>query len=169
MEIIKKILMVPVIIFVILLVVYKIYWFVNRHESIPTTIINDPDLRKKVLIASQGSEFKNALVDKLIGDLKDRSIYIKVVDVADLPEVSGEGWSNIVVIHTTEWYKAPKGVRKYLKQAEDLGNTVLVTTSGEGSWKPSGYDVDVITSASEMSDIDKVIREVMGKIDRPRR
>ena len=61
---------------------------------------NDPELDTKLLIASQGSEYKTALVEAIVSQLYSDSINISLTDVTKLPLVIESEWSAVLVIHT---------------------------------------------------------------------
>ena len=147
-----------------ILVWYFIYVQIYKMDVIDTSEINKPDLDTKVLIASQGSEFKNTLVEKLTNDLKSKPCYIKIVDATTLADQTCEGWNAVVILHTTEWYKAPKAVHTFLDNARDLGKVFLVTTAGDEETRLD-YTVDAVTSSSVMEEIDAISKKVLDKIN----
>lgn len=72
----------------LLLIAFGIYLLLNIQGEAESFEVGSPELEQKVLIANQGSNFKNALVDSLTEHLKEKSFYIKVVDVSALGEVN---------------------------------------------------------------------------------
>src|SRR5688572_7440371 len=61
----------------------------------------------RVLIATQGSDFKDALTAGLVAHLQRRSAFVKVIDVTALGGIQEADWNAIVVIHTWEMRKPP--------------------------------------------------------------
>lgn len=51
---------------------------------------NSSDYNRKLLIATQGSEFKNALTQEVIQYYKTDSIFIQIIDVATLESIDVE-------------------------------------------------------------------------------
>jgi len=62
--------------------------------------VNTPKSEIRVLIATQGSEFKDAVVAGVVDHLKRKGAYIKVIDVSALPQVNENKWNAVVVLHT---------------------------------------------------------------------
>ncbi len=153
MKIIKRIIIIIGIIIVLLIALFGIYLLSHRQGVIKTSEIVNPEARKTVLIASQGSKFKNELVDSIVTRLKNKPLAIKVVDVTTLQEEDETDFPAIVIIHTTEKGQLQPDVKKFLDRSKNLKNILLVTTSGQGDWQTKDYHVDVITSASRRSEL----------------
>lgn len=155
---------------VLLTIILSILWIgYTRKYSMKTATgfeINNPDLDKKILIGTQGSEYKDALVKKLTDVLKEREVYIKVIDDLILKQTNPDDWDVAILIHTTEMWKIAEGARDFLKRSKDLNKVILITTSGEGDWKQEEFEVEAITSASEMSDIDSIVEKTIKKTDK---
>ena len=157
------------VVLVLTTIILSILWVgYTRKYSMKTAAgleFNSPDLDKKILIGTQGSEYKDALVKKLTDILKEREVYVKVIDDLLLKETNPDDWNVIILIHTTEMWKIAEGARDFLKRAKDLNKVILITTSGEGDWKQEEFEVEAITSASEMSDIDSIVEKTIKKLD----
>ncbi|UCG92092.1 MAG: hypothetical protein JSV97_13735 [candidate division WOR-3 bacterium] len=152
-------------IIVVLVVVFGIYLFMNRQRVIEPFAVGSVETEHKVLIASQGSDFKNALVESLTTHLQERQVYIRIIDVTSLQEVNEQEWDGLVLIHTTENWKLQPAVKAYLDRAKDLDKIVVVTTSGSGEWKTEDYDVDVLTSASKTKELPALITNILFRLD----
>lgn len=125
--------------------------------------VNTPELKNRVLIATQGSEFKDAVVVGIVDHLKKRDAYIKVVDVAVLQQVNHDKWNAVVIIHTWENWKPQADAKAYLERVKDLKKIIVLTTSGNGGHKIEG--VHAITSASEINDIPSYILNMNARLD----
>lgn len=125
--------------------------------------VNSPELKSRVLIATQGSEFKDAIVAGVVDHLKQRQVYIKVVDVAALQQVSEDKWNAVVLIHTWQNMKPQADARKFLERVKDFSKVIVLTTSGEGDFKMEG--VDAITTASAMADVPSRVADIRTRLD----
>jgi len=47
-----------------------------------------------------------------------------------------------------------------------MDKIVLVTTSGSGDPKTDAWEVDTISAASEMNDLDRITQTVLSKLER---
>lgn len=125
--------------------------------------VNTPELKHRVLIATQGSDFKDAVVAGIVDHLKQRHAYIKVIDIAALPQVNEDKWNAVVVIHTWENWKPQVDAKVYLEHVKNLSKVIVLTTSGEGDYKIEG--VNAITSASVMADIPARILDIKNRLN----
>jgi hypothetical protein len=164
MKALKILLIVIGSIIALFIIVFGIYLLLNIQGEAESFEVGSPELDKKALIASQGSEFKNALVDSLTTHLKGKSLYIKVVDVSALGEVKEEEWNALILINTCQQYRLHPDVKKYLDNANNLSEVILVITSGSGEWKTDEYDVDIFTSASKMSELKPMVSSILTRI-----
>jgi len=125
--------------------------------------VNDPHATPRVLIATQGSEFKNAVVAGVVEHLKARAAYIKVIDVSALPGIDEGEWNAIVLVHTWEMRKPPKEAKAFVEGVRGSGKLVVLTTSGAGDFRMDG--VDAISSASVIADVPSRAAEVSARLD----
>lgn len=126
--------------------------------------VNSPTLSTKILIATQGSSFKEALVMSLIEQLRTQAVYINVVDVSALPTMKEDDWQAIVIVNTCEGGQMQTDVNAYLAQAKALQKVVLLTTSGSGTWQPTGLSIDSISSASRKQRIAPLVVEMVQRV-----
>jgi len=126
--------------------------------------VNQPSEPNKILIATQGSEYKDELVANLIDSLRPRQLYIKVVDVSALPNVSVASWNAIVIIHTWEMSKPPEQVQSFLGENEKSKKLIICTTSGDGNETIDG--IDGITGESDPTNLSERTREILKRIDK---
>ena len=146
------------------IIAFGIYLLVNIQGVIQPFEINSPDAKHKVLIASQGSGFKNMLVSGLVDKIKNSPTYIRVVDVTSLSEVDEAGWNAVVLIHTTQYGRMQPDAMEYLGRAKELDKVVLVTTSGSGRWKTEEFDIDTLTSASRKAKVGLLINTITHRL-----
>ncbi|MEW6669164.1 MAG: hypothetical protein AB1512_28465 [Thermodesulfobacteriota bacterium] len=119
-----------------------------------------------VLVASRSSEFKRTLVDKLAEALLSAGMAQKTVGVGDLKEIDTSDYDMIVVISTCLGWELDRDVESFLSGKERQANIILVTTSASGAWVPDrgGRDFDAVSSASKMTTLDGVVRDVIARI-----
>ena len=165
MKVFKRVLIVIGSLIVLFVLVFGIYLLMNRQSVAEPFEVGSPDSGKKVLIATQGSDYKNLMVDTLTSRLKGEDIYIRVIDISGLSEIDQKDWNAEVIIHTTEGYRLPEVVKEYLGRIENPDEVVLLITSGSGEWKPEECEVDVFTSASKVSDIQEKANSIEKKVN----
>ena len=141
------------------------YIFVNIQGVIEPFKVGSPEAENKILIASQGSDFKDNLLEMLVQELKGENKYLYVVDCTKLGNEVFSDWDVIVIIHSAQIHKMPREAELFLKRSIDLSKVILVTTSGAGDEKIEVFEVDAISTASRISKIYKVINWLIPKVE----
>jgi hypothetical protein len=139
---------------------YRIHFAMNPVEGFT---VNKPSSEQRLLIATQGSAFKDAVVAGIVEHLRQRPIFIRVIDVSALSDVNDREWDVIVVLHTIEYGKAPVPAQAFVNRAGDAGTVVVLSTSGAGDFKIEG--IDAISSASRTTDVSARVDELLGRIE----
>lgn len=141
-------------------------WYRVHYSMDPakTFEVNSPTAREHVLIATQGSAFKDAVVRGVVERLEKRPAYVKVIDVASLSDVREADWNAIVVLHTWEMSKPPRAVTAFIDRAQAKERLVVLATSGEGSQHIAG--VDTVTSASAMEKAPAQAEQIVSRLEK---
>lgn len=147
--------------FVLLMGLYKL---LNSQGIIESYEVNLKGRGKRVLIATQGSDYKADLVSALIKGLEGQANYIKVIDVTSLDEVDHSDWEAIVLINTCEAGKMQPDAVSFLERVDGRERVVVVTTSGDGGWVPRNDSYDTISTASEKGNIEPVVDTVLARL-----
>ena len=149
----------------VIIVVGFLAWYRVHFAMDPAAAfsVNDPESERRILIATQGSAFKDAVVAGIVDRLRQRSVFIQVLDVGSLSGVNERDWDAIVLLHTIEYGRAPAAAQAFVDRAERTGRVVVLSTSGAGDFKIEG--VDAISSASRMTDVPALVDELLARID----
>lgn len=147
-------------IFLIILTIFSI-WYKEKYSMgiVESYTINAIDSDDSVLIATQGSEFKDELTLKLIEHLGSTNTFIKVVDVTNLMEEKVEGYDAVIIMHSWEMWSTPSEVRSFLNTVGEKDKIYCIGTSGSGDLELEG--VDGISSASEIINIDYILKKTL--------
>ena len=124
--------------------------------------VNSPSSKDHILIATQGSKFKDSVVYEVIDELKTKSIYIRVIDVSDLTTVKEGDWTAIIILHTWENWKPQKDAKLFIQQIKDKQKLIVLATSGQGNYTIE--DIDGITSASKLTDVSDKAKELTERV-----
>ena len=152
----------PVLLFGVLLFIYIL---MNRQGVIEPYQVGNPNAENKILIASQGSDFKNSLVNILIKEFKEDNNYLSVIDCTELEKENHEYWDAVIIIHTMQIHKMPKEAKVFLAEENDLSRIMLVSTSGGGDDIVTDFDVDAISTPSRSSVTPQIIEWVKEKME----
>ena len=117
-----------------------------------------------VLIASQNTKFKEAVVSEIYDELKRKAFYLKIVDVRHLRSQSTREFSAVVIISKSMAGRPDPRVESFIDNHPQKDKFIVLTTGLASSWKPDTPGVDAISSASVMEQRDKIARSIVDKI-----
>lgn len=161
----RRLLLVIALALLVLLVSGSIYGYYTRHGMRPVAEreIGSPTAPRRVLIATQGSLFKDRLVTSLVARVQGPDTYVRVIDIDTLGKLDAGDWQAIVLVHTWEFGNPPAAASDLVAAAADPRRILAVTTSGMGRQKLPG--VDAISSASVVDDVPALVYELGARID----
>lgn len=161
----KKILISVLSIIIVFFLFAAWYQYEYSMDKVSPFQINSPETSQKLLIATQGSAFKDAINSNIINYYQDnQAIYIKVIDVEGLDDVKPENFNALVIMHTWESWKAPMPVEKFIRRlGENQEKIVVLTTSGSGTYKMK--EVDALTGESKLESVDYFTDQIIKKLD----
>jgi hypothetical protein len=162
-KILIALILIPILTAILLVSVYLI---LNIQGVIQSFERGNAFANNKILIASQGSEFKSKLVNELIRQIYDEDTFIRVIDIRELETQNNEDWNACILVHTMEIHKPPRMVDEFLSRSSDLSNTICVRTSGGGDETKKDHNVDAISSASRSSAITPITELIISKLNK---
>lgn len=145
------------------LVIYVILYYPRKAEAFE---FNASPTAKQILIATQGSQFKNVLSEALIDTLRKSSVRIKGIDVGSLSEVNDADWDRILIVNSFI-IQLNKHIDRFIHRAQTTENILVYVTSGGADWLPQPkLQVDALTSASRMEYIDDLVHLITDWMER---
>lgn len=141
-------------------------WYQNRYsmDIIEEFEVNSPSENSKLLIATQGSEFKNTITTAIVDYYKTEPIYIKVLDISSLADVNPANYDALLIVHTWEMWKPPSTIQTFMDRTVDERNKMIVlTTSGEGNYKMEG--IDAFTGESKLDKTPMYVGNIIKKLN----
>jgi hypothetical protein len=118
----------------------------------------------RLLIATQASKFKDAVVAELRNTLGKNACFIKVIDVKGLIDQSTDDYHAVVIISQCMAGRPDPRVEAFIDEVSQKNKVVLLTTGALASWKPDSSQVDAMTSASRLSESSAVAQSIVGKV-----
>lgn len=120
-----------------------------------------------VIVASRNSAFKKALVKELSQTMQSMGVTQRTIGVSGLENIDASQYDAVVVISSCIAWGLEREVQLFLERQNKNSNIILVTTSGEGGWLPNNidHDIDAISSASTLTTVDAVTRDVIAQIN----
>ena len=107
--------------------------------------------QSRVLIATQNSDFKQAVIQAIRDTLENNSSYIKVIDVKKLPYESTEDYNAVILLNECMAGRPDPRVESFIDDAPEKEKLVVLITGRLDSWKPESPRVDAMSSASVMT------------------
>jgi len=126
-----------------------------------------PEATQEILIASRESEFKEKIITTIVENYQGQNVNIKIIGLSDVIAENPADYRAVLLINTCMSWDMDRKVNSFLKKYPDRDNIIVLTTSGSGEWLPKKKKrrFDAISSASEMTDVDQVAKEITEKID----
>ena len=160
----RKILLVFLSIALVFLVFMFWYQYEYAMDHAQEYEVNSPAENSRLLLATQGSDFKNAITTAIVDYYKTESVYIKVIDISALVGVNPNNYDALLIIHTWENWKPPSSVKSFMDRTTDYRDKMVVlTTSGEGSYKMEG--IDAFTGESILEETPNHVGEIIKKLN----
>lgn len=141
------------------------YRYQFSMDMVETYEVNPQIQNQNILIATQGSDFKNALVQKIVKHYGSQSIYIKVTDVSNLGKVDESVWNAILILHTWENWEPQPDAKFFLNRVKNKNKVIVLATSSSGYENLNVEGIDGITGASEMDDVPDKVEEIKNRLD----
>lgn len=117
-----------------------------------------------VLIANQGSEFKNAVVEKLREEMKGSGVSFAVQKLNILSRASPDEWDAVVILHAVKMGSINKNVERFLNRVNDPSRVIVCTTCGQEDVIPGKYGIDSITAASKVYEIEAAVTRIAEQL-----
>jgi len=135
-------------------VTYVILYYPRKVEPFE---ISGSNQSKNILIATQGSDFKNLLVQTLTDSLEISEVNVKGINVKDLSDVDEDAWDKILIINSFI-VQLNRHVEQFTHNTNTPEKILLMVTSGGADWQPNhDLKVDAITSASRSAHIKSLL------------
>lgn len=133
-------------------------------RTVETSEIGRSSYTHRVLLATQYSEFKEAVVTRILESFKGDPVYFKVIDVRNLEEESTEPYQAVFIANTCIAWRLDSHVVDFLERTREKEKIILLTTAGGNKWQPKVAGVDAITSASNRMKVEEVAEIIIGRI-----
>ena len=122
--------------------------------------------RLNFVFASDASEFKDSIRNKLIARYKDQC-NIDIVNIGKLKDIRTENYDVVLIMDTCmAWSTFNPSLKSFLENQTNHNNIVLFMTANDLDWEYRYKGVDAITSASEIENEESVYLELAEKIDK---
>ena len=122
------------------------------------------DCNRRVLIATQQSEFKETIVADITDALKEDACYVRVVDVTELGSESPQDYSAVIIANTCIAWRLNRTVKGFLEEVQDRNRVFLITTANGEECEEPPPGVDAVTAASKTGRPSEIVQEAVEKV-----
>ena len=133
-------------------------------KMVKTIEHGDPGADTRVLIASEASDFKQAVIEQVVARFQNEGLFFKITDLQNLADERTNAYAAVIIINScVAWQLNPK-VNAFIKTADSLEKVILLTTAGDQDWQPGVEGVDAITAASMPADVETIADKINAKL-----
>jgi hypothetical protein len=134
---------------------------------VSTITFGDIDSKKRLLIATQKSEFKDAVVNNVVAGLESERIFIEIIDVSNLLTQEADDYHAILIVNNYRYFRINRDVSHFLERTEQpvKKKILLLNTAGNPGRVDEGLGVDAISSASAMEEAQDVSDRIVQKLN----
>lgn len=120
----------------------------------------------QVLIASESSGFKDAIVTRVVEALRADGHTVRHIALEDLGREATQNYRAVALIDTCRAWRPSREVRDFLRRAsaDEKRKLVVLTTANSGECNLGTRDVDAISSASKRVKVEEVARTLVDRL-----
>jgi len=133
-------------------------------KMVKTVEFGNPRAAMRVLIASEASDFKKAVIDQVVAGYDRKDLYFKVTDLQNLADETASDFAAVIIINSCVAWQLNPRVNAFLNKTEMPANIILLTTAGDQDWLAGIDGVDAITAASLPADIERTAEKLKVKL-----
>ncbi|EBF5129684.1 hypothetical protein FHZ96_02630 [Listeria monocytogenes] len=144
----KKPLKISLIAVVIFAGVMLSYRFIKSMDVTENAEINKSATGDHVLLATQGSKFKDSVMDQVKKDMEGKNVHVSIIDTTKLDKVKADDYDKVVLFTTVQSDDIPENVSTFINDNKDKSIHIAVTADS-GRWDDKPKDIDAISEASK--------------------
>ncbi|ARM72393.1 hypothetical protein LMxysn_0758 [Listeria monocytogenes] len=124
------------------------YRFLKSMDVTESAEVNKSATGNHVLLATQGSKFKDSVMDQVKKDMEGKNVHISIIDTTKLDKVKADDYDKVVLFTTVQSDDIPENVTTFMNDNKDKSIHIAVTADS-GRWDDKPKDVDAISEASK--------------------
>ncbi|EAG1934272.1 hypothetical protein BB995_02645 [Listeria monocytogenes] len=124
------------------------YRFIKSMDVTENDQINKSATGDYVLLATQGSKFKDSVMDQVKKDMEGKNVHVSIIDTTKLDKVTTDDYDKVVLFTTVQSDDIPENVTTFMNDNKDKSIHIAVTADS-GRWDDKPKDIDAISEASK--------------------
>ncbi len=134
------------------------------QKMVNTVAFGDPHTAIRILIATEQSEFKQAVTEKVVNGFENQALFFKITDLRNLESEAVASYTVIVIINTCVAWDLDPRVKTFFESTVTKEHIILLTTAGDADWQAEAAGVDAFTSASSPADTERAAENLRTRI-----
>ena len=133
-------------------------------KMVKTVEFGDSQTAIRVLIASEFSDFKKAVIEQVVAGYDSNALYFRITDIENLADETATDYATVIIINSCVAWQLNPRVNTFFKRTEMPANIILVTPVGDQDWQAGIEGVDAITAAALPTDIERTADKLKVKL-----
>ena len=119
----------------------------------------------KLLIAKRESEFKNAVAEKVKLEIEKANVTVELIGIKLLKKKNVDDFDAVIIINEVRAWHLNRHTKNFLRKLDttQIEKVIMVSTAAT-DWKIKEKDIDAVTVASEMSNVNSVAKDIVKKV-----
>lgn len=120
----------------------------------------------KVLVAKRESEFKDAVAEKIKLLTEQKNINTEIVDIKILKKKNTEHYDAVVIFNEFRAWHLNIHTRRFFRKIKpsERKKVIMISTAIMTDLKTNEENLDAVTIASQMNNVDSLAENIMKKI-----
>lgn len=133
-------------------------------KMVKTIERGNPGAATRVLIASEASDFKQAVIEQVVTGYAERDLFFKITGLQNLADETATDYAAVIIINSCVAWQLNPRANAFIKKAAMPEKVILLTTAGDQDWQPGVEGVDAITAASISADIERTADKIKARL-----
>lgn len=148
----------------LLIVVLFALFMSGCWESAPQMVKGDETSSKKVLIASDATNYKKEVVTKVVDALVKDGCFVKVIGLDDLKTVNSDQFGAVVIVNPFLYSNIDPRADDYIKANPEAKKKIILFVTAGRELAEQYFSVDAVTGASVMETADSKANEIVSLV-----
>ena len=137
------------------------------QDSLSIDNIEQEVAEKKIrlLIAKKESEFKDAVAEKVKLEIEKANVAVELIKLKTLKKKNIDDFDAVVIINEVRAWHLNRHTKSFLRKLDSTQREkVIMASTALTDWETKEEDVDAVTVASEMSNVDSLVKDIVKKV-----
>jgi len=133
-------------------------------KRVETVEFGDPRTSFRILIATEQSEFKQAVTAEVVRRFDGAALFFKIIDLRELESEAVDAYAAVVIMNTCFAWKMNPRVQAFLESTAVKTKIIVMTTAGDPNWHTETAGIDAFTAASSPADVTRTAEKIRTRV-----